>query len=95
MRLACASFKKAGAACHQERTMNDIFKGLLFLHGYRLPFESIEGSDGAEAGEKYASGFGNHAASQRKFAPLGHVRRQRGDEVRSPAQEVCVAGGCG
>ena len=75
--------------------MNDIFKGLLFLHGYRLPFESIEGSDGEMAGEKYASGFGNHAATQRKLASLGHARRQRGAAVRLPEQEVCVAGGCG
>jgi hypothetical protein len=75
--------------------MNDIFKGLLFLHGYRLPFESIEGSDGAEAGEKYASGFGNHAASQRKFSPLGHARRLRNTGVQPAAQEICTAGGCG
>jgi hypothetical protein len=75
--------------------MNDIFKGLLFMHAYRLPYESIEGSDGEQAGEKYASSFGNHAASQRKFAPLGHARRQRDDAGRLPAQEICVAGGCG
>jgi hypothetical protein len=67
--------------------MNEIFKGLLFLHGYPLPFESIEGDRDAVAGEKYASGLGNRAASQRKFAPLGHGRRQRAD-ARTPAQDV-------
>jgi hypothetical protein len=95
MRLSCVSFKKAGAACHQERTMNEIFKGLLFLHGYPLPFESIEGRTDEVVGEKYASGLGNRIASQRKFAPLGHARRQSDGAVRPSAREVCVAGGCG
>jgi hypothetical protein len=91
MRLACVSFKKAGAACHQERTMNEIFKGLLFLHGYPLPFESIEGSKGDADDRKFADGYGNRVASQRMFAPLG--RRQRA--AAPPPQDVCVAGGCG
>lgn len=75
--------------------MNEIFKGLLFLHGYRLPFESIEDGDGVVAGEKYASGLGNRAAAQRRFAPLGHARRQRDDASRPAAREACIAGGCG
>jgi hypothetical protein len=94
MRLTCVSFKKAGAACHQEQTMNDIFKGLLFLHGYRLPFESLEGADGRIAGEEYAAGYGNRIASQRAFPALGHGRQQRNAD-NTPMQEVCVTGACG
>jgi hypothetical protein len=95
MPLACASFKKAGAACHPEQTMNDIFKGLLFLHGYRLPFESIEDADGHIAGEEYATRYGNRVASRRAFPPLGHGKRRLDAGNRASAQDVCATGACG
>lgn len=74
--------------------MNEIFKGLLSLHGYRLPFESIEGVDGRIAGADYAIGYGNRGASQRAFPTLGHGRR-RSDTGTTPDGQVCTAGACG
>lgn len=74
--------------------MNEIFKGLLSLHGYRLPFESIEGADGKIAGTEYANGYGNRVASQRAFPALGHGRR-RGEGRGSASGQVCTTGACG
>ena len=74
--------------------MNEIFKGLLSLHGYRLPFESTEGADGRIAGVEYAIGYGNRVASQRAFPTMGHGRR-RGDAGNEPAGHVCTSGACG
>lgn len=91
MRLTCVSFNKAGPARQPETPMNKIFKDLLSLHGYPLPFESIERVTGEAETPDYANGYGNRVASARAFPPLG---RPGAAAVRHDPRDVCVAGGC-
>ena len=73
----------------------DIFKGLLFLHGYINPADyQAELEDqvrrqfgAATAASEFVPPLGNRAASRRAFGP-------RPGEARLP-EAACVAGGCG
>jgi hypothetical protein len=96
MRLSCESFNEGGARRRsiQEATMN-IFKGLLFLHGYINPADYQAGLDdqirrrfgAATAASEFVPPLGNHAAAQRAFGPPPRT---------APVLEAgCVAGGCG
>lgn len=93
MRLTCVWFNKAGAARHPETPMNKIFKDLLSLHGYPLPFESIERVTGEVETPDYANGYGNRIASERAFPRLGRAHG-RVAAVRHDSRDVCVTGGC-
>ena len=99
MRLSCESFNEGGAIAPsvqiQEAIMN-IFKGLLFLHGYVNPADYQAERDelarrqfgaGTAAGE-FVPPLGNRAASRRVFG----ARSERA--VQLP-EAGCVAGGCG
>lgn len=73
--------------------MNQLFKNLLSLHGYPLPFESIERVTGEAETPDYANGYGNRIASERAFPRLGgkagHIAA-----VRPGSRDVCTTGGC-
>ena len=73
--------------------MNKIFKDLLSLHGYPLPFESVERVTGEVETPDYAEGYGNRIASKRAFPRLGRTSRGIA-AVRHDPREVCVTGGC-
>lgn len=73
--------------------MNKLFKDLLSLHGYPLPFESIERVTGEVETPDYASGYGNRIASGRAFPRLGRTS-VRTAAVRHDPRDVCVSGGC-
>lgn len=73
--------------------MNKIFKDLLSLHGYPLPFESIERVTGETETPDYANGYGNQVASKRAFPRLGRVSG-RTAAARHDPRDVCVTGGC-
>jgi hypothetical protein len=73
----------------------NIFKGLLFLHGYINPFDH-QGEPTDQARQHFGAGtaardfvppLGNRAASERVFG-------SRRDEVVLP-EVGCVTGGCG
>ena len=68
-----------------------IFKDLLSLHGYPLPFESIERITGAAETLDYGRGYGNKAASAQAFPSLG--KAGPASAKRAPGAG-CVAGGC-
>lgn len=66
----------------------NIYKGLLFLEGFRIPTEH---ADDAEA-----SGYGNRVASQQAFPALGHARAGRHRTADAAfADDLCPSGGCG
>lgn len=74
----------------------NIFKGLLFLHGYANPADyqaelddQLRRQFGARtAARDFVAPLGNRAASERRFAALSNR------DVRLP-EAGCVAGGCG
>jgi len=66
--------------------MNRIFKDLLSLHGYPLPFESVEPVAERQFGPRY----GNRTVAERLFgAALATPPR------REPEAHGCTAGACG
>jgi hypothetical protein len=79
----------------KEATMN-IFKGLLFLHGYANPADYQ-----AELEDQVRRQFGARTAASELVPPLGNQaasRRWLGASANRPAQlpeHGCVAGGCG
>lgn len=72
-----------------------IFKNILFLHDY--PRDSR--TAGAPA-TSYAQGYGNHVASARALAPLGHAHGAESRAVPpprragAPAKVRCPAATC-
>ena len=69
----------------------NIFKGLMFLQGHRIPLEYVDDVvAGTEPAPSYAEGYGNAVASARQFGP--HHYGHRGGGV--PGDGECVAGGC-
>lgn len=72
-----------------------IFKNILFLHDY--PRDSR--TAGAPA-TSYAQGYGNHVASSRALAPLGHAHAAESRPVPAPrragtlAKDRCQAATC-
>jgi hypothetical protein len=97
MRLTCESFNdvaQSGAADPAEATMN-IFKGLLFLHGYTSPADYR-----AELDDQIRRQFGARTAAGDFVAPLGNraasARSFGSRRVDVAGSELgCVAGGCG
>lgn len=72
-----------------KHVIQRMFRDLLSLHGYPLPFESIERITGETETPDYARGYGNRNASARTFPGLGH-----GTDASARAGNTCVAGGC-
>ena len=72
------------------------FRDLLSLHGYPLPFESIERVTGEAEAPDYSRGYGNRTASTRAFPALGKAAAKAPAAARSapPAEAGCVVGGC-
>jgi hypothetical protein len=74
----------------------NLFKGLLFLHGYVTPTQFADFTDPPQARREY----GAHTVADDLAAPLGNaVASQRWFGTPSPvvpaAQAGCLAGGCG
>ena len=75
----------------------NIFKGLLFLHGYINPADYQAELDdqirhqfgAASVGNELARPLGNGAESRRRFGPAANVAATRLPEAG------CVTGGCG
>lgn len=70
----------------------NIFKGLLFLHGYLTPVDRVEESSRPE--------YGAHTAADDLAPPLGNrvlSRQWFGDSANDghPPEVGCVVGGCG
>ncbi|MBF6023220.1 hypothetical protein [Lysobacter niastensis] len=66
----------------------NIFTNLLFLQGHLADPHMFDEDD-----ERYSRGYGNRAASEQFFAPLGHARSaDERDEARSDASPAL--GGC-
>lgn len=76
MRLNCVLFNRA-ANPPTESTMGKYlhraFRDLLSLHGYPLPFESIERITGTTETPDYRRGYGNRAASVQAFPRAGRA----------------------
>lgn len=69
----------------------NIYKNLLFLHGFVLDPELV-----ADSEKSYAEGYGNRVANRRALQPLGHARsRLREQPMPAAVDQACVAGGCG
>ena len=94
MRWNCVLFNRAASppteANMGKHPFQRIFKDLLSLHGYPLPFESIERITGAAETPDYGRGYGNRTASAQAFPPLG----KKPSHARRAADAGCVAGGC-
>lgn len=73
--------------------MNRIFKDLLSLHGYPLPFESSETVAERRAADAAAFGprYGNRAAATRLFGSTGADSARPAD----PVAPGCALGACG
>ena len=72
--------------------MNRIFKDLLSLHGYPLPFESVEGAVERKAADAAAFGprYGNRTEARRLFGPAAGAPRPAAADPHG-----CTAGACG
>lgn len=71
--------------------MNRIFKDLLSLHGYPLPFESVEGVvERKGAAAAYGPRYGNRVEARRLFGAAAGAPRHA---VADP--HGCTAGACG
>ena len=72
--------------------MNRIFKDLLALHGYPLPFESVETIAERKAADAAAFGprYGNRAESTRLFGAARSARR-----AAPTVEHGCTLGACG
>lgn len=57
-----------------------VFTSILFLQDY-----SSDAGAADDQPRSYAQGFGNHVASARTFAPLGHVHADRRERRAMPA----------
>jgi hypothetical protein len=71
----------------------NIFKGLLFLHGYINPADYQ-----AEFGDQVRRQFGARTAASDFVPPLGNraANERAFGSLAAPAPELgCVAGGCG
>jgi hypothetical protein len=94
MRWNCVLFNRAASppteANMGKHPFQRIFKDLLSLHGYPLPFESIERITGAAETPDYGRGYGNGTASAQAFPPLGKAP----SPAKRPVDAGCVAGGC-
>jgi hypothetical protein len=66
-----------------------VFRDLLSLHGYPLPFESIERIAGEAETPDYSRRYGNDAASARSFCALGGPAG-----AKTAAGAACATGGC-
>ena len=71
-----------------KHVIQRMFRDLLSLHGYPLPFESVERVIGETESPDYRRGYGNRNASARRFAGLG-----RGAGGTTGGTH-CAAGGC-
>ena len=73
--------------------MNRIFKDLLALHGYPLPFESTETIAERQAADAAAFGprYGNRVAATRLFGKS----RATSARVLDPGAHGCTLGACG
>lgn len=65
----------------------NIFTNLPFLQNVPVEFHLFDDED-----DRYAKGYGNRIASERYFAPLGHVRVAREPDTLAPA--LVAVGGC-
>lgn len=65
----------------------NIFKNMLFLHGYLIDPREADDPDG----DSFAQGYGNQIASAKAFPPLGNARNA------GPAigDDLCPTGACG
>ena len=72
--------------------MNRIFKDLLALHGYPLPFESTETITERKAADAAAFGprYGNRTESTRLFGAAAPARR-----AAPTVEHGCTLGACG
>ena len=72
--------------------MNRIFKELLSLHGYPLPFESSEtvAQRTTAAAAAYGPRYGNRSEARRLFGPAAGAPRPAAAEPHG-----CTAGACG
>ena len=72
--------------------MNRIFKELLSLHGYPLPFESSEtvAQRTTAAAAAYGPRYGNRAAASRLFGTAAPAPR-----ALDPNAHGCTVGACG
>ncbi|QSX74316.1 hypothetical protein HIV01_014130 [Lysobacter arenosi] len=69
----------------------NIFTNLLFLQTNQPDPHPFDEDD-----DRYSHGYGNRAASEKYFAPLGHARAaRRAEETRStPELDACAVGCC-
>jgi hypothetical protein len=69
----------------------NIFTNLSFLQGNQPDPHPFDEDD-----DRYSHGYGNRAASEKYFAPLGHARAARGtEETRStPDFDACAVRCC-
>lgn len=68
----------------------NIFTNLLFLQGYLADPHLFDEDD-----DRYSRGYGNRAASDEFFAPLGHAKGVAQDAGSvSNRNAECTAGGC-
>ena len=70
-----------------------IFKNILFLDASQITLRTTD-----EAARSYAKGYGNHVASARALAPLGHAhaisRASLAARATRPADEARVLAAC-
>jgi hypothetical protein len=75
----------------------NIFTNMLFLQGY---LSDPRWADDADAVD-YSQGYGNHVASAKAFAPLGHGHAIKDDAHHASrrtatfANDPCPTGACG
>ena len=71
----------------------NVFKNLLFLHGYLIDPHEADDPDG----DSFAQGYGNQVASDKAFAPLGHAHAAVNVARITPCvgQDLCPTGACG
>ena len=67
-----------------------IFTNLLFLQPHLADPHLLDEDD-----DRYSHGYGNRAASEKYFAPLGHARAARRAEDTRPASDVDASGAVG
>lgn len=69
----------------------NIFTNLLFLQGYLTDPHLFDEDD-----DRYSRGYGNRAASDQYFAPLGHARSEQAPGADSALQldPNYSSGGC-
>lgn len=68
----------------------NIFKDMLYLHGYLIEPRFAEELEP----EHYAEGYGNRIASKKAFAPLGRGHARQAPVAAPLGEALCPAGGC-